>query len=314
MLNKNAADRLIDKIKQKNNPSVIGLDPQLEYFPEFLKTKAKNNKTTANVILEFNKAIINSIADIVPAIKPQIAFYEQYGSDGIKALEKTLAYARKKNLIIIMDAKRGDIGSTAQSYADAYLANSPLSADFLTVNPYLGKDTLEPFIKNCKKYNKGLFILVKTSNPGSGDFQNQVLKNNKKLYEEIADYVKEVGHELIGENNYSPIGAVVGATYPEQAKKLRNLMPNSLFLVPGYGAQGGSAKDVLSCFNQNGLGAIVNSSRKILYAYQDKVYQKKFSPKQFAKASRQAALDMRDDIGQALNKKIKIISEKLFLF
>lgn len=297
MLKSNAADRLIAKIKEKNNPSAVGLDPRLDYFPEFLKAKAVDDKSASKIIFEFNQQIINAISDIAPAIKPQIAFYEQYGSAGIKALEETIKYAKEKGLIIIMDAKRGDIGPTAQSYAGAYLANGPLGADFLTVNPYLGQDTIEPFVKNCQKYGKGIFVLVKTSNSGSGDFQDKVLQNNKKLYEEVALRVNQAGQNLIGESGYSSIGAVVGATYPKQARDLRKIMPNSLFLVPGYGAQGGRAEDTLPCFNDDKLGAIVNSSRGVLYAY-----QKTGDEKNFAKAARQAALKMREDLNNALGR------------
>ena len=309
----NAADRLIQKINDKKNPSVVGLDPVLENIPNFIKKKHKGNsfKAVRDIIIEFNKGIIDAIVDIVPAVKPQIAFYEKYGSQGIIAFEKTVEYAKKQGLFVVGDCKRNDIGSTATAYAEAYLGEANLAngtkkqafdIDYLTVTPYLGSDGINPFIRICESNAKGIFILVKTSNPSSKEFQDKTIKNGDKLYEQVAKYVNKAGKTTIGETGYSSIGAVVGATYPKIAQKLRKIMPKAIFLVPGYGAQGGSAADIVPCFNKDGLGAIVNSSRGILYAYQNKKYSKQFSEKQFAKAAKQAAIDMQNDITKALKK------------
>jgi len=313
----NAADRLIQKIDDKKNPSVIGLDPFLEHIPEFLKNKHKNASFEAvrDTIIKFNKAIIDAIIDIVPAIKPQIAFYEKYGSNGIIAFEETIKYAKKQGLFVVGDCKRNDIGSTAQAYSDAFLGKVNLTdgsliksfdVDYLTVTPYLGSDGIEPFIKNCQKYGKGIFILVKTSNPSANEFQDRIIENKNKLYIEIAKYVNTAGIDIIGKRGYSSIGAVVGATYPQEAQNLRKIMPKAIFLVPGYGAQGGGAADTVPCFNEDGLGAIVNSSRGIIFAYKNEKYNKQFSEKQFAQAARLAALDMREDITKALKKSDKL--------
>lgn len=272
MTQQNAADSLIKAIKEKNNPTVVGLDPYLDQIPQFLKDKHANNSFEAarDVIINFNKAIIDAIYDIVPAVKPQIAFYEKYGSNGIIAFEETIKYAKNKGLFVITDGKRNDIGSTAQAYAEAHLGKvdlvdgskkSSFDADYLTVNAYLGSDGIKPFIDVCKTYDKGVFALVKTSNPSASEFQDKQIKGGKELYIEIAKYINKIGKEVMGESGYSSIGAVVGATYPAQAKKLRKIMPKTIFLVPGYGAQGGKADDVMHCFNEDGLGAIVNSSR-----------------------------------------------------
>lgn len=303
----NAADRLLNKIDETKNPSVVGLDPFIAQMPEFLKQKHAGNsfENIKNLIIEFNCAIIDAIYDIVPAVKPQIAFYEQYGSQGVIAFEETVKYAKEKGLIIVEDGKRNDIGSTVQAYADGHLGEVVLAdgstktsfdVDYLTVSPYLGSDGLKPFITVCKNNGKGIFILVKTSNPSSGEYQNKILEGSDTLYAEVAKYVSEAGENVTGERGYSPIGAVVGATYPEEAEKIRKLMPKSIFLVPGYGAQGGGAKDTVPCFNNDGYGAIVNSSRGILYAYNKAPYNQKFSKTEFTQASRQAAIDMREDI------------------
>ena len=296
-------DKLIDKIIKMGNPSVVGLDPQLDFVPEHILKEAYGihgytSKACAEAILRFNIEIIDEIHDIVPAVKPQIAMYEMFGYEGIDAYIKTIQYAKSKDMIVIADAKRGDIASTGAAYAKAFLGkvkiadteSQPFNADFLTVNPYLGQDSIEPFIDECKKNDKGLFILVKTSNPGSGMLQD-ILSDGKPIYEIVGSYVEEWGKGLRGVHGFSPIGAVVGATHKDQAKHLRGVMPHTFMLVPGYGAQGGKAEDLVVCFNQKGLGAIVNSSRGIIAAYKGK-----HAGEDHAKAARDAAITMRDDI------------------
>ena len=294
---------LIKNIKEKDAPIVVGLDPMLGYVPEHIVKDAfaaygENLAGAAEAIWQFNKGIIDATYDLIPAVKPQIAMYEQFGLEGLKAFKRTCDYAKSKGLVIIGDIKRGDIGSTSEAYAIGHVGQvqignqsfSPFTEDFITVNPYLGSDGVKPFIKVCKEENKGMFILVKTSNPSSGEFQDQKV-DGTPLYEIVAKKVAEWGEEHMGED-YSYIGAVVGATYPEMGAVLRKLMPNSYFLVPGYGAQGGGAKGVVPCFNKDGLGAIVNSSRGIMCAY------KKGDRKEeeFAEAARAEALRMKDDI------------------
>lgn len=319
----NFADKLINAIKEKKSPICVGIDPRFEQIPEFIKEKyrkkhGKTFKAAANAFLEFNKGIIDAIADIVPIVKPQSAFYEQYGHEGIKALEETITYAQSKGLLVLLDAKRNDIGSTSAAYSSAILGRvdvfgeeqSGFDADALTINPYLGSDGIKPFIDDCDKYDKGIFILVKTSNPSSGEIQDlhvgagiapaQSNANNyspKKTYEHIATLVNTWGDDLIGESGYSSVGAVVGATYPEQAKKLRSQLPRTIFLVPGYGAQGGSVKDVLPCFNSDGTGAIINNSRGIIFAYEK---DGKYSPQDFAQAARDATIRMRKELNQKM--------------
>lgn len=307
---KNFADRLIEAIKKKGNPICVGLDPRLDKIPDSIKRKALNQKdkspTTMAVdaILEFNKGIIDAVADIVPVVKPQIAFYEIYGHNGIWCYEQTLKYAQDKGLLTIADAKRNDIGSTAEAYAQAYLGEVAMfeneneviqpifDADSLTVNPYLGWDGIKPFIDECNKYGKGIFVLVKTSNKSSGDLQDLEMKNGKSVYEIMGGLVDSWGADDVGESGYSSVGAVVGATYPEQARKLRKIMPQTIFLVPGYGAQGGSAADVKPCFNKDGLGAIVNNSRGITFAYE----KQGLSAEMYAEAARTAVMEMKKDL------------------
>lgn len=311
---KNCADKLLDLIDEKQNPSVVGLDPSIEQFPSFLKEKRKDDpnafQAVAETIVEFNCLIIDAVADIVPAVKPQMAFYEQYGSFGVKAFEETVDYAKQKGLLVIDDSKRNDIGSTAAAYANAHLGRSAildgsrvpaLDADYLTVNPYLGSDGIKPFIDACREFGKGIFALVKTSNPSSGELQDKMVEG-RPVYEVVAELVEEWGRDLVGERGYSSIGAVVGATFPEEAERLRAVMPKSIFLAPGYGAQGGTAKDLLPCFNDDGYGAIVNSSRGIIYAYSKDQYKDRFAEEEFHLAARQAALDMRDDIVRTLKE------------
>lgn len=303
-------DKLIDKIKQFNNPTVVGLDPRLAYIPSYIKKEVYENygktpKAVAEAFYIFNKSIIDEICDLVPAVKPQIAMYEQFGADGIKAYIDTIEYAKQKGMIVIGDIKRSDIASTAEAYSDGHIGRVKVEeneyevykSDFITLNPYLGYDSIEPYIDNCKNYEKGLFILVKTSNPNSGQIQD-LLVGDEKLYEKIGKLTSTWGKDLIGGNGYSSIGAVVGATHPEQAKVLRQIMPNTYFLVPGYGAQGATAKDLSVCFNKDKLGAIVNSSRGIIAAYQNKKYCDKFNEHEFAQAAKQAAIDMKKDLEQ----------------
>lgn len=301
-------DLLVKKIKEKNNPSVAGLDPKIEYVPDFIKQKAydeygKNLKGACEAIWEFNKGLIDALCDVVPAVKPQSAFYEMYGLYGEELMHRTIRYAKEKGLYIILDVKRNDIGSTAQAYSKAYLGKvdidgeeiSPCDVDCITVNPYLGSDGVMPFVEDCKKFDKAIFALVKTSNPSSGELQD-LISGEKHIYEYAAECVNKWNEDTIGESGYGAVGAVVGATYPEQAKVLRKLMPKSYFLVPGYGAQGGGAKDVVPCFNQDGLGAVVNSSRGIMCAYK----KADCGDEGFAEAARAEAIRMRDEINKAL--------------
>lgn len=295
---------LVKKIKEKGNPSVAGLDPKIEYVPQNIKEKAykeygKNLKGACEAIWEFNKGLIDALYDVVPAVKPQSAFYEMYGLCGEETLHRTISYAKEKGLYVILDVKRNDIGSTAEAYSRAYLGKAEVDGeeldacpvDCVTVNPYLGTDGIKPFIDDCKKYDKAIFALVKTSNPSSGEFQDIEI-NGKHFYEIVAERVNEWNSDTIGECGYGAVGAVVGATYPEQAEILRKIMPKSYFLVPGYGAQGGKAKDVKKSFNSDGLGAIVNSSRGIMCAYK----KAGMAEEMFAEAARTEAIRMREEL------------------
>ncbi|MFW6038347.1 MAG: orotidine-5'-phosphate decarboxylase [Candidatus Saliniplasma sp.] len=317
---KNLADRLLNAIDDKKNPSVVGLDPRIDRIPDHIKEEAGDRAETPFEAVrysfeEFNKSIIDEIKDIVPAVKPQVAFYEQYGSHGIKAFEETIDYAKDKGLIVISDVKRNDIGSTAEAYAAAHLGGverinkeftHSFDSDMVTVNAYLGSDGVKPFLDVCEEYGKGIFILVKTSNPSSGELQDKEIMGEGKVYESMAELVRKWGDDLVGDRGYSSVGAVVGATYPEEAEKLREMMKRAIFLVPGYGAQGGTADDIIPCFNEDGYGGIVNSSRGIIFAYEREPYSEKFGDKNFAKASRQAALDMKKDIRKSLEKGKKV--------
>lgn len=305
-------DKLIEKIIKCKNHAVVGLDPRLEYVPSYIKDTAMEQSSSyaegvAKAFLEFNKGIIDGIYDIVPAVKPQIAFYEQYGLEGLWCYQQTCQYAASKGLLVIGDIKRGDIGSTAEAYSEAHLGNREYSfnVDFATVNPYLGTDSLAPFIKDCSENQKGIFVLVKTSNKSSGELQD-LISGGKTIYEHVAELVVKLGTPYTGRHGYHFVGAVVGATYREEATKLRGIMKNTYLLVPGYGAQGGTAEDAAACFNSDGLGAIVNSSRGIIAAYKAKDYCGKYSEKDFAAAARAATLAMRDDINDALSKNNKI--------
>lgn len=306
----NRMDKLIQKIKETNNPTVIGLDPKYENIPEYIREKyEKNLDGAAKAILEFNKKLIDETNDIIPAIKPQIAYYEMYGIEGLITFKETCKYAKEKGMIVIADIKRGDIGTTVAAYSSAYIGKTTIGdieesvfdVDFITVNPYLGTDGIEPFVQDCIKYDKGLFILDKTSNPSSGELQDVKTENGQTIYEVVADLINKWGKDLIGENGYSNIGAVVGATYPEQLKSLRQQMPNTYFLIPGYGAQGGKANDIALGFDNLGLGGIVNNSRGLMNAYQKEEY-KEDSPENFAKATRKEAIKMRDILNNSIKK------------
>lgn len=304
-------NKLINKIQKTKAPIVVGLDPMLSYVPEHIQKKAfaeygETLEGAAEAIWQFNKEIVDKTYDLIPAVKPQIAMYEQFGIEGLKAYKKTVDYCKSKDLVVIGDIKRGDIGSTSAAYAVGHLGKVQVGSktyagfdeDFATVNPYLGSDGVKPFIDVCKQENKGLFILVKTSNPSSGEFQDQKI-DGKPLYELVGEKVAQWGEEHMGENGYSYVGAVVGATYPEQGEILRKVMPKSFILVPGYGAQGGKGKDLVHFFNEDGLGAIVNSSRGIIAAYKQEAYAK-FGAENFGDASRAAVEAMIADIQGAL--------------
>ena len=287
-------EKLVERIKKLEAPIVVGLDPTLNFVPGFLLDKAINEKgetleAAADAIFEFNKKIVDAVYDLIPAVKPQIAMYEQFGIPGLMAFKKTLDYCHEKGLLVIGDAKRGDIGSTSTAYTEI----APFDEDFLTINPYMGSDSVVPFVEECKKYDKGLFILVKTSNPSSGEFQDQKV-GKKAVYELVGKKVDEWGAELI-KNGYSDVGAVVGATYPEMGEVLREIMPKAYILVPGYGAQGGTAAELKPFFNKDGLGAIVNSSRGIIAAYKQEKYAE-YGAEGFAEAARAAVIDMKKDI------------------
>lgn len=308
---KNAIDILIDKIRKTNNPTVMGLDPRYDIIPDCVKNKYdKTLQGVSEAILEYNKALIDATYDIIPAIKPQIAFYEMFGVEGINVFNETCKYARKKQMAVIADIKRGDIGTTAQGYSNAFLGKTQVgnteidvfNVDFVTINPYMGTDCVKPFIEDCKKYNKGIFILVKTSNKSSGEIQDLILQNGKTIYETVAELVNEWGKDLIGESGYSSISSVVGATYPQQLKELRKIMPASYFLIPGYGAQGGKAGDIALGFDNKGLGGIVNASRSLMCAYKSDLWKEKFTEVEYAKATRAEAIRMKNELNEALYK------------
>ena len=305
-------NKLVEKIKKQNAPVVVGLDPMMKFVPKHLQEAAfkeygETLEGAAEAIWQFNKTIVDNIYDIVPAVKPQVAMYEQFGIPGMIAYKKTIDYCHEKDMVVIGDVKRGDIGSTSEAYAIGHLGKVQVGSnriagfdeDFATVNPYLGSDGITPFLDVCKEEKKGIFILVKTSNPSSGEFQDRLV-DGKALYELVGEKVNEWACQCMGDD-YSYVGAVVGATYPEQGKLLRKVMPKSFILVPGYGAQGGKGADLVHFFNEDGLGAIVNSSRGIIAAYNNEAYAK-FGPENFGEASRQAALDMIADINGALGK------------
>ena len=303
-------NKLIEKIQKTQAPIVVGLDPMMKYVPSQIQKAAfaefgETLEGAAEAIWQYNKGIVDAIYDLVPAVKPQIAMYEQFGIPGMIAFKKTVDYCKSKGLVIIGDIKRGDIGSTSEAYAVGHLGKVSVGAnsfygfdeDFVTVNPYLGSDGVKPFVKICQEEKKGIFVLVKTSNPSSGEFQDRLV-DGKPLYEIVGEKVAEWGADCMGDS-YSYVGAVVGATYPEQGKLLRKVMPKSFILVPGYGAQGGKGADLVHFFNEDGLGAIINSSRGIIAAFQQEKYAK-YGEANYAEASRAAVLDMKEDIAGAL--------------
>lgn len=323
-------NKLINNIRKTGAPIVVGLDPMLKYVPEHLKVQAfeeygETMKGAAEAVWLFNKEIVDNIYDLIPAVKPQIAMYEQFGIEGLVVYQRTVDYCKEKGLVVIGDVKRGDIGSTSEAYAIGHLGKVQVGSrvckgfdeDFITVNPYLGSDGVKPFVKVCREEKKGIFVLVKTSNPSSGEFQDRLILEatqddsqrsdnthtsvNRPLYEVVGEKVAEWGADCMGDS-YSYVGAVVGATYPEQGKVLRKMMPKAFILVPGYGAQGGKGKDLVHFFNEDGLGAIVNSSRGIIAAYMQDDYAK-YGAEHFAEASRAAVIAMRDDIAGALKAK-----------
>ncbi|MBR6221916.1 MAG: orotidine-5'-phosphate decarboxylase [Lachnospiraceae bacterium] len=304
-------DRLIEGIKKKKAPIVVGLDPMLNYIPEHIKKAAfeeydETLEGAAEAVFAYNKAIVDATYDLIPAVKPQIAMYEQFGIPGLAAYKRTVDYCHNKGLVVIGDIKRGDIGSTSAAYAVGHLGkvmvgttiHTPFDEDFATVNPYLGSDGVNPFVDVCRENDRGIFVLVKTSNPSSGEFQDQKI-DGRPLYELVAEKVNEWGSEIVGNYGYSDVGCVIGATYPEMGKTLRKLMPKTYILVPGYGAQGGKGADLIHYFNEDGLGAIVNSSRGIIAAYKQEKYAS-FGDEGFADASRKAVEDMLLDINGAL--------------
>ena len=300
-------NKLNRKIEALEAPVVVGLDPMLNYVPESVKTQAFSEygetlEGAAEAIWQFNRVIVDAVCDLVPAVKPQVAMYEQFGVPGMAAYKKTIDYCRQKDLVVIGDVKRGDIGSTSAAYADGHLGSVTVGEtvcrafdeDFITVNPYLGSDGIRPFLEVCRREKKGIFILVKTSNPSSGEFQDRLI-DGRPLYEWVGGKVAEWGAECMGDS-YSYVGAVVGATYPEMGKVLRSVMPKTVILVPGYGAQGGKAEDLAPYFNEDGLGAIVNSSRGIIAAWKKEPYLSRFGEAGFGDAARQAAVDMIEDL------------------
>lgn len=309
--------KLIEKIQEKNAPVVVGLDPQMSFLPEVLLKDAARHveenvldedlAIAADAIWHFNKEIVDAVADLVPAVKPQIAMYEQFGIPGLMTYWRTVRYCQEKGLVVIGDVKRGDIGSTSEAYARAHLGRVEIGGhrirvfdeDFATVNPYLGTDGIKPFVDVCNQEDKGIFVLVKTSNPSSGEFQDIKAEDGRHMYEVVGQKVREWGEQSM-DGTYSNVGAVVGATYPDQAKVLRELMPHTFILAPGYGAQGATAKDLAGFFDKDGIGAIVNSSRGIIAAYKKDKYAQ-YGEKGFAEAARAATIDMIEDLRSALN-------------
>ncbi len=299
-------DKLIEKIVDLQNPTCVGLDTSFGYLPDEMKKGVTTFESAAEAIAEFNMNIIDKVCDIVPSVKVQIAYYEAYGHAGLQAFEYTVNYAKGRGLVVIADCKRNDIGSTAGCYSTAYLGKTDLNgkqlrafaADMLTVNGYLGYDGIKPFVDDIKKYDKSIFVLVKTSNPSSGELQNLKLENGKYIYEQMGDLVSEWGKDSVGKYGYSEVGAVVGATHPEEAERLRAQLPNTFFLIPGYGAQGGSAQMLKVCFDKKGLGGVVNSSRGIICAYKDARYR----GMNYAEAARAACIDMQQDLSGVIGE------------
>ena len=294
-------DKLIDGIIATQNPTCVGLDTLFDYLPDDMKAGAKTFEDVAERVLEFNKKLIDNIADIVPSVKVQIAYYEMYGVAGMKAYYETLKYAKEKGLYVIADAKRNDIGSTASCYAKAFLGETQVNenvltafpSDYVTVNGYLGSDGILPFVEECEKNDKGIFVLVKTSNPSGAEIQNMILENGMPMYEYVGGLVEKWGESTVGKYGYSAVGAVVGATHPTEAARLREVLPHTFFLIPGYGAQGGKAEMLKSCFKANGLGGVVNNSRGILTAY-------KKNGGTYYEAAREACIAMQKDLASVI--------------
>ena len=297
-------ERLQDKIREMKNPTVAGLDPKLEYVPSFIveekmKQYGQTLRCAAEAIYEYNVGLIDALCDVVPAVKPQSAFYERFGFEGVEVLKRTVDYAKSKGLYVIMDAKRGDIGSTAEGYSEAYLGSvtigetevEPFGCDCLTINAYLGSDGINPFIKDCVARDRAVFALVKTSNPSSGELQN-IVAGDRKVYNVVGDLLERLSKDTVDKYGYTCVGAVTGATYPMDIRDLRRRLEKTFFLVPGYGAQGGKAEDVQYAFDEYGHGAIVNSSRGIICAWQKTGKE----GKEFGEAARDAAIAMREDL------------------
>jgi len=308
-------NRLIANIKKTNAPIVVGLDPMMKFVPEYIKKAnfqeyGETLTGAAEAVWQYNKGIIDAVCDLIPAVKPQIAMYEQFGIPGLAVFKRTVDYCKEKGLVVIGDIKRGDIGSTAEAYATGHLGRVQVGSktyrgfdeDFVTVNPYLGSDGVKPFLKVCLEEKKGIFVLVKTSNPSSGEFQDRLI-DGKPLYEHVGEQVAAWGADCMPEEgDYSYVGAVLGATYPEQGRIMRKVMPRSFILVPGYGAQGGKGEDLVDFFHEDGLGAIVSSSRGIIAAYQQEQYAQ-YGEENYADASRAAVIAMKEDIAAALEKR-----------
>ena len=296
-------DRLIERIIELQNPTCVGLDTSFDYLPDDMRAGAKDFSDVAERLFYFNKKLVDTLCDIVPSVKVQIAYYEMYGAEGLKAYRETLSYAAEKGLVVIADAKRNDIGSTAACYSRAFLGEtsvegarfSAFPSDYVTVNGYLGTDGIVPFVEDCKERDKGIFVLVKTSNPSSGELQNLLLENGTPVYEYMGGLVEKWGESTVGKYGYSAVGAVVGATHPEEAARLRKKLPHTFFLIPGYGAQGGSAEMLRCCFGKDGLGGVVNNSRGILCAY-------KKTGGTYYEAARAAAVAMQKDLSEAIGK------------
>ena len=309
---KNAMDVLIEKIKECDNPTVIGVDTRYDMVPECVRKKYSTDlKGMCSAMLEYSKALIDVTYDIIPAVKLQSAYFEMYGVEGIKLYKEMIDYCKEKGMVVMADVKRGDIGSTSAGYSRAYLGKNMIDekeqaifdVDFATVNPYMGSDCVMPFVEDCKKYDKGIFVLVKTSNKSSGEIQDVKAEDGEEIYKKVAKLVNTWGRELIGENGYSSVSAVVGATYPKQLQELRELMPHSYFLIPGYGAQGGKAEDIALGFDKNGLGGIVNATRSLMCAYKSDLWKDKFAEEDYAKATRAEAIRMRDELNSAIKSK-----------
>jgi len=309
---KKIIDVLIEKIIETKNPTVIGVDTRYDMVPNCVKCKYSTDiKGMCDAMLEYSKVLIDNTYDIVPSVKLQSAYFEMYGIEGIKVLKQMIDYCKEKGMIVMVDAKRGDIGSTSKGYSTAYLGKNEIdgkkegifNTDFLTVNPYMGTDCVMPFIEDCKEYDKGIFVLVKTSNKSSGEIQDLVTTDGDTIYQRVGKLVSKWGEDLIGEHGYSSVAAVVGATYPAQLQELREIMPHTFFLIPGYGAQGGKAEDIALAFDRNGLGGIVNATRSLMCAYKSDKWKDKFTEEQYGEATRAEAIRMRDELNNAINNK-----------